>query len=626
MRPRSTKNQLSIPTKWRVSWLLFVLLVCATVFRFSFIEKLADTKQPFEVRQNAIIDKAALLINTRLSLVETQIRLFKHELTLLNPSANQLESAMRSIFTLYRDSLQVRWIDLQGAEQVRLNKTEDNRVVAVPTGQLQNKYQRYYTQAGLALDNDSVFISQIDLNVEQGIVQRPFQPTLRAVIKTQLPSKGEGLLVINFDLRSLLAQVSSLNEENIQLLISAGAKRWVVHPNKDNEWRIDLKKAPSNISTDLPDLLALLKEVNIAQGVEIDNQLYTAQSIKSHYERKGSLPDIYVVSRTAPSVLPTLKKSAMLYAVLVAIATGLGGFVIYVSYSRYLKSINSLNEELARQRDNLQSSLERQSALIDELAESKKLSSLSIMVAGLAHELNTPVGATQLALSNQRALLEKLVKNKKEGLTKSAFEHYIEQTQQSLHQAQHNNQRAIELVYSFKRLTFERANNEQMHFSVKQHLNDLCKSMKGLLHKNNIYLKVHVHEELSLFGFAGAFSQIVQIILSNAIDHAFDGMAGARIELIGEQRNNDIVVRVIDNGKGIKPEELPRIFDPFFTTKRQESHTGLGLHMAKIWIEQAFNGEIRVDSTEGRGTSFELKFRSIEQGFCPLPSSKTELI
>ena len=209
-----------IPARWRYLWLFFVVLMCALVFRLAFVDRLNELKQPYEIRQGALIDQAALIINTRLSLVETQIRLFRHELELLKPAQAELEPAMISMFKLYSDTLQVRWIDEQGFEQVRLNKTADDNVVAVPTDELQNKRNRYYVEAGLALVNDDVFISQIDLNVEQGKVERPFQPTLRSVIKTRLTSMGKGLLVINFDLRSLLNEVAALTETNIQLFLS----------------------------------------------------------------------------------------------------------------------------------------------------------------------------------------------------------------------------------------------------------------------------------------------------------------------------------------------------------------------------------------------------------------------
>ena len=599
-----------IPARWRYLWLFFVVLVCALVFRLAFVDRLNELKQPYEIRQGALIDQAALLINTRLSLVETQIRLFRHELELLNPTQAELEPAMIAMFKLYSDTLQVRWIDEQGFEQVRLNKSVNNNVVAVLSDELQNKRNRYYVEAGLALADDEVFISRIDLNVEQGKVERPFQPTLRGVIKASLASMGNGLLVINFDLRSLLNEVAALSETNIQLLVAAGEDRWIVHPDKSQLWRSDLNLEAAGIETDLAELARLIEDDGIAQGAENNNQLYTAQRIASPYQSESSLQDIVVITQTAPSVLSSLKDQALLRAALLAIATGIAGVILLTLYSRHLREVNELSVKLEHERDNLKTTLERQSSLINELAETKKLSSLSIMVAGLAHELNTPVGATQLALSTQASLLDNLIENKNTGLTKSAFDNYLEQSGKSLQQAQINNQRAIELIQSFKRLTFERANNELNTFNVAQHLDDLCQSMHGMLRKQNIRLDGKLPNHITLTGYAGAFSQIVQIIISNAIDHAFENMAGACLKLSCEYRGRDVVVTIRDNGKGIKADELRHIFEPFVTSKRQEEHTGLGLHMARVWIEQAFSGDIKVESSPGVGTTFELTFRS----------------
>ncbi len=602
-----------IPARWRYLWLFFVVLVCALVFRLAFVDRLNELKQPYEIRQGALIDQAALLINTRLSLVETQIRLFRHELELLNPAQAELEPAMISMFKLYSDTLQVRWINEQGFEQVRLNKTADNGVTVMLTEELQNKRNRYYVEAGLALADDEVFISQIDLNMERGKVERPFQPTLRGVIQASLASMGDGLLVINFDLRSLLDEVAALSETNIQLLIAAGDDRWIVHPDKRKLWRSDLNLEAAGIETDLPKLVQSIEDDGLAQGAEHNNQLFTAQRLASPYQGESSLQDIVVITQTAPLVLRTLKTQALLRAALLAIATGIAGVILLTLYSRHLREVNDLSVILEHERDNLKTTLERQSSLINELAETKKLSSLSIMVAGLAHELNTPVGATQLALSSQASLLDNLIENKNTGLTKSAFDNYLKQSGKSLHQAQRNNQRAIELIQSFKRLTFERANNELNTFNVAQHLDDLCKSMHGLLHKHNIRLDNNLPNHITLTGYAGAFSQIVQIIISNAIDHAFENMAGACLELSCEYRGQDVVVIIGDNGKGIKADELPHIFEPFVTSKRQQEHTGLGLHMARVWIEQAFSGDIKVESSPGVGTTFELTFRSVRK-------------
>ncbi|OFI33553.1 hypothetical protein BFC17_04665 [Alteromonas lipolytica] len=604
---------MQIPARWRYLSVLFIVFVCVLVGHFTYQQHYNDLKRPLEIKQNALTDQTALRINARLSLVDTQIRLFRHELTLLNPEQSELEQVMFSMFRIYSDLLQARWIDLTGKEQVRVDRTPDNEVIKVATEMLQNKSRRYYFTAGMALSWEQVFISQIDLNVENGQVQRPLQPTLRAVIKASLPSMGEGLLVINFDLRSLLSQLQALNQADNELLIGAGDYRWIVHPEPGKTWHADLAEKRADIVTDLPEIAAKIKAGNLVQGDELNNQLFTVQTLLTTANSEGGLQDIHIIARTPAELLPAVKRQAIVFASIITFVTALGGLSILYAYWRHLTQLNKLSQSVQNERNNLQQALQRQSTLIEELAEAKKLSSLSVMVAGLAHELNTPVGATQLALSNQERLLEKLITQKQTGLTKTAFESFLSDSQQSLEQAQHNNRRAVELIQGFKRLTFERANDELNTFNVGQHLNDLCHSMKGLLKRSNVRLESDIPADITLTGYAGAFTQIVQICISNAIEHAFKGMSGACITIKSKAQNDRILVTIADNGVGIARDVMPFIFDPFYTSQRNNQHTGLGLHMAKVWLEEAFNGTISVDSTLGKGTVFTLSFNQLDQ-------------
>lgn len=614
-------HHLSSSATWRYLWLLFIFVVCVLVFRFSYLERLVALQQPYEIKQNVITDQAALLINGRLSLVETQIKLFRHELELLNPDKAELQQAMVSMFDLYLDLLQIRWIDLNGQERVRLNRSKSTKITVVPPEGLQNKADRYYIQAAKNLGEEEIFVSRIDLNVEQGKVQDPLKPTIRAVMQAKLPQIGSGYLVINFDLNSLLKQLATLNQPNIQLLVAAGEERWILHPDQTRQWTKDLATTRSDIRSDLPNLLALIKQQKVVQGTALNNHLYSALSIPSDTEQIGGLQSLYVLTQTTAALLPALKRQAFLFAALTSLATGLVGLVLLMLYARHLKQVRRLGQSLQQERDNLQNALERQSSLINQLAEAKKLSSLSVMVAGLAHELNTPVGATQLALSNHASLLDRLIKNIHEGLTKSALDSFVDQSQKSLHQAQHNNQRAIELIQGFKRLTFERATEELNTFNVAERINDLCLSMQGLMNKKNIYVNANIPADICLTGYAGAFSQTVQTILSNAIEHAFDNLAGARIELACEENEESVILTISDNGKGITEQELPHIFEPFVTSKRHQQHIGLGLHMARVWMQEAFVGHIDVSSKCNMGTTFTLTFRQLRKQHDEIASS-----
>lgn len=603
---------MQIPVRWHLLSVGFIILVCALVGHFTYSERLNTIKRPVEIKQNALADQTALLINARISLVETQIRLFKHELALFNPEPSELEKVMFSMFKIYSDLLQVRWIDLDGNERVRVDKSPDGSLQAISAENLQNKRKRYYFKAGLTLSDNAIFVSQIDLNVENDLVQRPLQPTLRAVMKATLPNMGKGLLVINFDLRSLLHAIEAISEPDNELLIGAGSNRWIIHPELGKTWRPDLGLERADIDSDLPEIASALSKQLLVQGEEFGNQLYSGQRLPTAVNLEGGLQDIYIINRTPPKLLGKLKLQAFTFALLITAVTAITALALFYTYARHSSQLRAMSQSLQREKKNLQIALKRQATLIDELAEAKKLSSLSIMVAGLAHELNTPVGATQLALSNQERLLEDLITSNQTGLTKSAFENFLTYTHRSLEQATYNNQRAIELIQRFKRLTFDRANDQLNTFNVAEHLDNLCVSMKGLLKRRNVRLEADIPSNITLTGYAGAFTQIVQIIISNAIEHAFEGIYGASITIKCSAEHHNLLVRVADNGVGIADDILPYIFDPFYTSQRDKNHTGLGLHMAKVWIEEAFSGSISVTSVPGHGTTFILSFNQLE--------------
>ena len=593
---------------WSFVWVLFVICVAGIIGFLTYTDRLSTFKQPIQITQRSQIDAASVLINRKISEIETVMRLFKHELELLQPSKRVISHAFKTLFKVYPELLQVRWLDLQGNEIVRLELTHDGTLVEVDESALQNKASRYYFTAGISLVPDEIFITQIDLNVENGVVQRPFYPTVRAVTKATQAELGTGILVINFDLRPLLDNLNTLNTATSYLLVGAGTSKWILHPNPDKEWTIDLSTPPANIVLEVPHLWHQLSTQDSVPSQTMGNHIITAYRIKSSHHEVGGMQEIYLLAKSKDDLLSGLKFKAMKHAFVMSFVLCAFGLIVLILYVKHFQRLKELSKALKSERDSLKTALAQQNMLISELAESQKLSSLSIMVAGLAHELNTPVGATRMALSNLKSLLDTLSERAKNGLTKAQFEHFISQSEKVILLADSNNQRAINLVKSFKRLSFERAKDDNSTFNVLDTINILKQSMAGLFKQPHVTLEVHIPENMNIQGDAGAFSQIIQILITNAMDHAFGASTANKIAIVATQKNTHVEVRVTDNGAGIPPSLQSTIFDPFITSKRHKQHTGLGLHMAKAWMYQAFKGDIKLtDSTEG-GTQFTLVF------------------
>ena len=593
---------------WSFVWIVFVLCVAAIVGYFAYSDKLASLQHPIRVTQRSQIDTASVLINRKISEIETVMRLFKHELELLQPEENTIRRAFRTLFYVYPELLQVRWLDENGNEKIRLEKAPDNTLYSVEESALQNKAARYYFSAGIQLAPNEIFITPIDLNIENGEVQRPFQPTIRAVTKAEQAELGTGLLVINFDLRPLLSSLKSLNTPESALLVGAGTSKWILHPMESKEWSVDLIKAPANIVVEIPSLWHQLSTQDSITTQTLNNTVVTAQRINSSFLETGGLPDIYLLTKSRDDVLPALQTNAFQTAILYALGLCMFGLLVLFLYVKHIQRLQRLSKAIKVERDSLKTALDQQTVLIEELAESQKLSSLSIMVAGLAHELNTPVGATNMALSNLKNLLDALRRQANEGLTKEQFHHFISQTDKTLSLANDNNHRAISLVKGFKRLSFERAKDDFTRFKVRQTIMDLERSMAGLFKQHHVTVKNAIGDDLEIEGYPGAFSQIIQILLSNTLAHAFKDGNANQVIIEATSFPDKVEIAVTDNGCGIPESIQEQIFDPFITSKRHKQHTGLGLHMAKAWMYQAFNGDIKIKRTSHRGTQFALTF------------------
>ncbi|MCP4238607.1 MAG: hypothetical protein GY770_34385, partial [Aestuariibacter sp.] len=124
---------------WSFVWIVFVLCVAAIVGYFAYSDKLASLQHPIRVTQRSQIDTASVLINRKISEIETVMRLFKHELELLQPEENTIRRAFRTLFYVYPELLQVRWLDENGNEKIRLEKAPDNTLYSVEESALQNK-------------------------------------------------------------------------------------------------------------------------------------------------------------------------------------------------------------------------------------------------------------------------------------------------------------------------------------------------------------------------------------------------------------------------------------------------------------------------------------------------------
>lgn len=242
-----------------------------------------------------------------------------------------------------------------------------------------------------------------------------------------------------------------------------------------------------------------------------------------------------------------------------------------------------------------------------KLVQSEKMAAIGGLVAGVAHEINTPVGVSVTAASHLDLLVGRYQALYREGaLKRSDFEALLKDTREAADMILANLQRAAELIASFKRVAVDQSSEEQRDFRVCGYIADILLSLKPRLKNSPHSIAVDCAEELVVRSYPGAFSQILTNLVMNSITHAFDGVPAGQMTISVSQQGRDLLLRYRDNGCGVTDEARGKLFDPFFTTKRGQGGSGLGLHIIYNLVTQTLGGLIECYSEPGQGIGFEI--------------------
>ncbi|MBU0947084.1 MAG: HAMP domain-containing protein [Proteobacteria bacterium] len=264
-------------------------------------------------------------------------------------------------------------------------------------------------------------------------------------------------------------------------------------------------------------------------------------------------------------------------------------------------------EQLASANQELQSTLEDLQRMQDQLILSEKLAALGELVAGVAHEINTPVG---VALSAGSTLAEKnrtLHELFTQGdMKRSDLTTYLEDSQEGTNMILVNLERASELIRSFKMVAVDQVSENRRTFNVKKYIDEVLLSLRPKIKKTSHRIEILCDSDLMIDSYPGAFSQILTNFIINSLVHAFDPGQAGEIRIEVSKTNNHIELHYRDNGKGMPTEVRDRVFEPFFTTARSQGSTGLGLHIVFNIVSQTLGGTITCESEPGQGTSFHV--------------------
>jgi len=263
---------------------------------------------------------------------------------------------------------------------------------------------------------------------------------------------------------------------------------------------------------------------------------------------------------------------------------------------------------LAEQQEQLRQTLGDLKETQSQLVESTKLAALGNLVAGIAHEINTPLGVAITAASTlESELRQLLVLCGDQSPDMTLFQDYLELIEECSGLVLGNLARAGELVQSFKQVSVDQVSVRDRTFTVMPYLEEVILNLKPQLKATPHRIELTGDEDCAIHSCPGALSQVITNLVLNSLDHGFvEAAKPGLIQLKVQQDNDRCRLCYQDNGVGISPDNIGRIFEPFFTTARQTGGSGLGLHVVYNLVTQPLQGEITVTSEPGQGVKFAI--------------------
>ena len=271
--------------------------------------------------------------------------------------------------------------------------------------------------------------------------------------------------------------------------------------------------------------------------------------------------------------------------------------------------VQTRTDALKESNQELLSTLEKLHQFQSQLVETEKMASLGDMVAGIAHEVNTPIGLGVTAstlMSDRLGEIKKAFEDK--SLKSSQLKKFLNQGEENIAIIYRNLERAAKLISSFKKVAVDQSSVDARVFNVKELFEEVSITLKGKLNKNHIELIIDCPENLIVESKPGPINQILLNLILNSITHGFENKPNGAINISVIYLSDQLHVCYKDDGIGINENIKAKIFEPFTTTKRGSGGSGLGLHLVFNIVTQALNGHIDFESSSGLGTTFNITF------------------
>ena len=452
--------------------------------------------------------------------------------------------------------MQIRFIDDKGVEKIRFDRDREDNILHITN--FQDKSNRYYFQKTKELKDDMVWFSKLDLNIENGQLDMPFNPTYRISTPIIINEKFHGILIINYFAISI---IEKLFDSSMYDAIIVDKDGYILH-------HFDTKKSWSKFQEKSFKIDS--KYLSLLNNKEYKGDNFAFKELSLPFENK--LYIILQLSKENQEKEHTLYvKRAIIVISSFMFITFLLSLVIYIILNKFEKDQNKI--------DKLNQVKLKQDDIIKQKA---KMAAMGEMIANIAHQWRQPLSILAMNIIN----LE--IKLKKNQVNKNFLTNYIHNTDSTIK----NMNKTIEDFSNFFKPT-----KDKTFFNINELINEALQIVHNAFREANITINLNIEEHYSYTGYRGELLQVILNILNNAKDAVLlKGIPQGIIKIEVKDNQNDIIITLEDNAGGIDKEILSRIFEPYFTTKFQNQGTGIGLYMCKLILEESMKGSLEIQN------------------------------
>ncbi|WP_181409885.1 sensor histidine kinase [Martelella alba] len=493
-----------------------------------------------------------------------------------------------------RDIAQLRYIDVAGNEIVRIDRNGSDIINVTPDA-LQSKANRYYVSAALQQPKGSIYISPLDLNIEHGVIEVPWRPMLRLAMPVNFVAGAPtGVVVINLDAGRLIDGLKNFVASplgDIALLNAEGY--WLAGAPKEDLWGFMLNH-DRRLAARQPALWANM--TSQGDGIFSDAGKHV---VFRRLTPKGDAIDEDETRKATWYLMTTYAEPAGIWS------PQMWPPILLITVCSFMLAAFVARLVSARQRAE---AAVRKAEL--QLAQSTRLASLGGLVAGVAHELNTPIGnalTVSTTLSDHTKTLTFETASGRIG--RNRLESLIAEISDGADMLQGSLTRAAEIIRNFKQVAIDQTSDRRRSFVLDSYIIDTLHLLSPLFKSGRVALIYDRLEPLRIDGYPGPLAQVISNLVENALLHGFGPEDTGTIAIsIYKGSRKTAVISVSDNGKGMSADVLARSFEPFFTTRSQAGGSGLGLSIVHTIVTEILGGRIELSSQEGNGTEVEISF------------------